>query len=33
MSTMYSRSMVMYEQSRNALNKVADDDAYGCSVF
>ena len=28
MSTMYSRSMVMYEQSRNALNKVADDDAY-----
>ena len=28
MSTMYSRSFVMLEQSKDALGKVADDDAY-----
>lgn len=28
MSTMYSRSLVMFEQSKNALSKVALDDAY-----
>lgn len=28
MSTMYSRSVVMYEQSKTALTKVAEDDAY-----
>lgn len=28
MSTMYSRSVVMLQQSKNALMKAADDDAY-----
>ena len=28
MSTMYNRSLVMFEQSKNALGKIADDDAY-----
>ena len=28
MSTMYSRSLVMLEQSKLALNKVSIDDAY-----
>ena len=28
MSTMYNRSLVMFEQSKNALGKIANDDAY-----
>ncbi len=28
MSTMYSRSVVMLDQAKTALSKVADDDAY-----
>lgn len=28
MSTMYNRSLVMFEQSKNALGKIADDNAY-----
>ena len=28
MSTMYGRSVVMFQQSKNALAKVSEDDAY-----